>query len=119
MEESVLLKTVFEKMRTALNFDLDEETASMTERMVVLRIAVKHINLWIRQLEMKRKEISELAALMKIEVIKNEIEKEQSLERRARRCTNFFTEKVKRMLFQEIDNMVWKGMKRKLHNGAR
>ena len=27
----------------------------------------------------------------------------------ARRCTNFFTKKVKRMLYDEIDNMVWSG----------
>ena len=45
------------KVMTAPNFDPDEETARMTERMVVLRIATKHINLWVRQLKMKRKQI--------------------------------------------------------------
>ena len=45
----------------------------MTERMVVLRVATKHINIWIRQLEMKRKEICELAGLMKLEETKKEI----------------------------------------------
>ena len=34
--------------------ELDEETTRMVERMVVLRVATKHINIWIRQLEMKR-----------------------------------------------------------------
>ena len=63
------------KVMTALNSDLDEETARMTERMVVLRIATKHINLWARQLEMKRREMSELAGLMKLDEVKNEVEK--------------------------------------------
>ena len=87
--------------------ELDEETTRMVERMVVLRVATKHINIWIRQLEMKRKEMSELAGLMKFEETKKEIVKEKSLERWARRCTHFFTKKVKRMLFEEIDNIVW------------
>ena len=43
---------------------LDQETTREVERMVILRIATKHINLWIRQLEMKRKEIAELARLL-------------------------------------------------------
>ena len=34
--------------------ELDEETTRMVERMVVLRVSTKHIDLWIRQLEMKR-----------------------------------------------------------------
>ena len=55
--------------------EVDEETTRMTERMVVLRVATKHNNIWIRQLEMKRKEICELAGLMKFEEIKNEIVK--------------------------------------------
>ena len=54
--------------------ELDEETARMTERVVVLRIATKHINLWARQLEMKRQEMSELAGLMKLEEVKKEVE---------------------------------------------
>ena len=36
--------------------ELDEETTRMTERLAVLRIATKHINLWTCQLEMKRNE---------------------------------------------------------------
>ena len=86
--------------------DLDEETTRMVERMVVLRLTTKHINLWIRQLEVKRKEIGELAGLMKLNDVKEEIGNEKSLERWARKCTHFFTKKVKRMLFEEIDNMV-------------
>ena len=38
--------------------ELDEERTTMFQRLAVLRIATKHINLWSRQLEMKRKEIS-------------------------------------------------------------
>ena len=33
---------------------LDEETIRMVEIIAVIRISTKHINLWIRQLEMKR-----------------------------------------------------------------
>ena len=87
--------------------DLDDETIRMTERMVVLRVATKHINLWMRQLEMKRKEISELAGIMTMEEVKKDVENEKSLEKWAKRCSNFFTKKVKRALFEEIDNMMW------------
>ena len=89
--------------------ELDGETTRMVERIVALRVATKHINLWIRQLEMKRKEMSELAGLMKLGEVRNEVEKEKNLERWARRCTHHFTKKVKKMLFEEIDNMVWSG----------
>ena len=92
--------------------ELDNETSRMTERLGVLRIATKHINLWIHQLEMKRKEISELAGLMKLEEVKNEIVNEKSLEKWARRCSHHFTKKVKRKLFEEIDNMVWGGVEK-------
>ena len=60
-ERSSFLGMIAKKVMTALNSDIDEETARMTERMVVLRIATKHINLWVRQLKMKRKQIGELA----------------------------------------------------------
>lgn len=87
----------------------DHETTRMAERMVVLRISTKHINLWMRQLEMKRKEICELVGLIGLHEVKKEISEEKSMERWARRCSNLFTKKVKRMLFEEIDNMVWSG----------
>ena len=48
--------------------DLDQETTKMVERIVVLRIATKHNNLWVRQLEMRRKEICTLAGLEFMEV---------------------------------------------------
>ena len=86
---------------------LDHETTKMVERIVVLRIATKHINLWSRQLEMKRKEISELAGLMKNDDVKKEVEVEKNLEKWAKSCTNHFTKRVKRMLYTETDNMVW------------
>ena len=101
-----LLKKTAEAMNVA---DLDEETNRMVERIVVLRVATKHINLWKRQLEMKRKEICELAGLMELEDVKNEIRKEKNLERWANRSTNHFTKKMKRLLYEEIDNMVWSG----------
>ena len=46
---------LLEKMRTMMNVDeLDEETTLNVERIAVVRISTKHINLWMRQLEMKR-----------------------------------------------------------------
>ena len=47
-----------EKTTGKMNMDIvDEETTRMIERLVVVRISTKHINLWMRQLEMKMKEI--------------------------------------------------------------
>ena len=54
--------------------DLDQETIKMVERIIVLRIATKHINLWMRQLEMKRKTIIQLAELMRFDAVKKEVE---------------------------------------------
>ena len=59
---------------------LDDETIRMVERMVIIRISTKHINLWIRQLEMKRKETGQQAVLMRNEEVKREIERRKSLE---------------------------------------
>ena len=56
---------------------------------------------------------------MKFEEIKKEILKKKSIERWARRCTHFFTKKVKRTLFEEIDNMMLSGDKKEVDNGAR
>ena len=42
--------------------------------------------------------------------VKKEIEAEKNLEKWAKRATNNFTKKTKRMLFEEIDNMVWSGL---------
>ena len=78
----------------------------MLEMFVVVRISTKHINLWMRHLEMKRDEMRELAWLMGFDEIKKEIEKEKDLEAWAKRTTTFFTKKVKRMLHEEIDNTV-------------
>ena len=45
-----------EKTKEKMNMDIvDEETTRMIERLVVVRISTKHINLWMRQLEIKRK----------------------------------------------------------------
>ena len=101
-----LLERMMEMMRVE---SLDEETTKMIERLVVLRVSTKHINIWIRQLEIKRREICELAEMIAVEEIKKEIETERNLERWAKRCTNHFTKKVKRMGYEEIDNIVWSG----------
>ena len=109
-ERSQLLKMLFKRVRTALNEeDFDEETTRMVERMAVLRISTKHITLWIHQLGMKRREMCELAELMGFDEVEKEIANEKSMERWAKRCTTHFTKKVKRMLFEEIDNIVWSG----------
>ena len=101
---------LMEKVKKLMNVEmLDEETTRMAKRMVVLRVATKHINLWIRQLEMKRMEMSELAGLMNLDEVKKEIEREKSLETWAKTATNHFTKKVKRMLYEMIDNMMWSG----------
>ena len=41
--------------------------------------------------------------------VKNEVERAKSLEKWAKRCTHHFTKKTKRLLFEEIDNMMWSG----------
>ena len=47
--ETVFMKAVLEKMKDSMNVEvLDDETARMTKRMVVIRISTKHINLWMR-----------------------------------------------------------------------
>ena len=46
---------------------------------------------------------------MRLEEMQKEIESEKSLERLAKKCSHHFTTKVKRKLFEEIDNMVWSG----------
>ena len=81
----------------------------IVERLAVLRIATKHINLWTRQFEMKRMEVSGLAGLMRLDGVKKEIENEKSLEGWTKRCSRYFIKKVKRLLFEEIDNMAWSG----------
>ena len=61
-ERPVFMRTMLEKAMGMLKVEaLDDEVVGMTERMVVLRIATKHINLRILKLEMKLKEISEPA----------------------------------------------------------
>ena len=104
------MKTVWEEIAEAMNIEtLDEETTRMVERIIVLRISTKHINLWMRQLEMKRSEIGEMARLIGSDEVKKEIEAEKNLEKWAKRCTNHFTRRVKRMIFGETDNFVWSG----------
>ena len=70
------MKRMAEKMNSN---EGDDETTMIVKRLAVLRIATKHINIWIRHLETKRKEICELAWLMKFEEIKKEILNESPL----------------------------------------
>ena len=75
------MKIVLEKVGEMMNGEmLDEETTMMVERIIVLRLSTKHINLWTRQLEMKRSEIGELAGLIGFDEVKMEVAKEKSLE---------------------------------------
>ena len=75
-ERSSFVKSVLEKIREIMKVDvLDKETTMTVERMVVLRLSTKHINLWTRQLETKRNEIRELTELLRVDEIKKEIEK--------------------------------------------
>ena len=60
-EGTPLMISLFQKTKEAMNLDcLDEETTRMIERLVVVRISTKHINLWMRQLKMKRNEFESL-----------------------------------------------------------
>ena len=109
-ERTPWMISLLEKMKKAMNLEsLDEEIARMIERLAILRVSTKHINLWMRQLEMKRNEIGELAGLMGFDEIEKEIQSERDLEAWAKTCTSHFTKKTKRMLFEEVDNMVWSG----------
>ena len=74
------MKTVIGKVAGMMKDDKLEETAQMIERIAVLRVATKHINLWTRQLEIKRMEMIELAGLMGFEKLMKEIGNEKSLE---------------------------------------
>ena len=65
---------LLEKLKTDMNLDvLDDETTKMVQILVILKLSTKNINLWARQLEMKRKEKRELDGLMKFESIMREI----------------------------------------------
>ena len=67
-----LLEKVAEVMKVG---SLDEETTMIVERLAIVRISTKHINLEIRQLETERKDICELAGMMESDEIKEEIGK--------------------------------------------
>ena len=89
--DTPLMKAMKEKLKERLHVEeLDEETIQMVERMIILRVSTKHVNLWMRQLEVKRKEITEPAWLMGFDVVKLEIEKEKNIDRWAKRCSNQF-----------------------------
>ena len=83
-------------------------------KIAILRMTTKHVNLWMRQLEMKRRDVSDLAWLMGFDEIRREIETEKNIESWAKRCSHYFTKKVRRMLYEEIDNMTWSGSETKI-----
>ena len=59
--EKAFMNKLGEKVMALMNMDaLDKETIRDVERVIIVRVSTKHINLWTRQLEMKRKEIGEL-----------------------------------------------------------
>ena len=58
---TLFLMALSENVKEMMSVDgINEETTRMVGRIVVLRLSTKHINLWIRQLEMKRIEMCEL-----------------------------------------------------------
>ena len=76
--ERPLRRLFWEKVGEMMNVEMhDEETTRMVERIIVLRISTKHVNLWIRQLETKRREIGGLAELIGFERVKMEVAKEK------------------------------------------
>ena len=82
----MLVRKVLAKLKAVLAIEaLDDETTRMVERIVILRVSTNHINLWLRQLEMKRNEMCELAGLLKFKDVKKEVECEEDLERWAKR----------------------------------
>ena len=83
------------------------KTIQMAKRLIVTRVSTKHINLWMRQLEMKRNEVGELAELFGFDVVKDDVERAKSLEKWAKRSTHRFTTKTKKLLFEDNDNIVW------------
>ena len=60
-DEGAMVKRLKDIIAEMMNLEgLDEETIGMVKLTVVIRISTKHINLWMRQLEMKRKELGSL-----------------------------------------------------------
>ena len=114
-ERSSFVKSVLEKIMRIMKVDvLDKETTMTVERMVVLRLSTKHMNMWTRLLETKRNEIRELTELLKIDGIKKEIEKERSLVKWGKRTNNLLAKKTKKMIYEQIDNMVWNGSEKEI-----
>ena len=71
--ESAFVKMLNEKKMSLTRIDvLDGETIKNIERLVLLRTSTKRINLWMRQLEMKRNEMCELAEMLEFVEIKRD-----------------------------------------------
>ena len=110
IHEKMFVNELKEKMMSMGKVEaFGQETTRDVERMAIIRVSTKHINLWMRQLEMKRNEMCKLAGLLEFVEVRREIEAEKSLEKWAKRVSNHFTKKVKKTLFEEIDNIVWSG----------
>ena len=63
---------------------------------------------------MKRKEMCELAELLRLEEVKKEIVTAKDLERWGRRANSHFAKKARRTLYEEIDHIVWSGAKKEV-----
>ena len=62
LEATIFLKAAFEKIAETMNVEvLDEETVGMAWKIANPMVSTKRVNLRIRRLEMKRREISGLA----------------------------------------------------------
>ena len=59
-------------------------------------------------IRVEKEETSSLATLMGFDCVRIEVERQKNLESLAKRGAHNFNKKVKRMLFDEVDNMVWK-----------
>ena len=63
-----MIQTLLKKTKRMMKMDeIDPKTAIIVEPIAILRLSTKHINLWVRQLETKRKEACELSGLTKLE----------------------------------------------------
>ena len=52
--------------------------------------------------------------MIELEGVQEEIAKAKDLEKWAKRCTQHFTKRVKKTLFQEVDNRVWSGAEKEV-----
>ena len=76
-----MTQLIGDMMETMKLDSLNREIVGMLEMLVLVRIPTKHVNPRMRQLEMKRKEMTEVAVLMGYDEIKEEIKKKRMRKR--------------------------------------